>query len=74
MPEDSGIRKACILKAEGMYLSRTTEMEYGAIIVGVGSGINLVLLAVLIVVWICCHSKFNNNRNKIRKTKAEGMM
>ena len=74
LPEGINARKACFLKAEGLHQTRTTEMEYGSIIVGVGAAINLVCLTILIVIWILAHSKFNNNRNKIKKTKAEGMM
>ena len=74
LPEGTSVRKACFLKAEGLHQTRTTEMEYGSIIVGVGTGINLIFLAILIVVWILVHSKFNNKRDKIKKTKAEGMM
>ena len=74
LPEGVNAKKACFLKAEGLHQTRTTEMEYGSIIVGVGAAINLICLAILIVVWIMVHSKFNNKRDKIKKTKAEGMM
>ena len=74
LPEGVDARKACFLKAEGLHQTRTTEMEYGSIIVGVGAAVNFICLTVLIVVWILVHSKFNNDRNKIKKTKAEGMM
>ena len=69
---DTKVTNVCWLKK--FFDSRQSELEMSEIILGVAVGANLVVLTILIVIWICCHSKFNNERDSIKKTKAEGMI
>lgn len=70
--EGTKVTNVCWLKKFFDY--RQSELEMSEIILGVAVGANLVVLTILIIIWICCHSKFNNERDSIKKTKAEGMI
>lgn len=70
--ENTKVTNVCWLKK--FFDQRQSELELSEIMLGVAVGANLLVLTILIVIWICCHSKFRNERDSIKKTKAEGMI